>query len=358
MKNNNLLIRELRFFIALLSLFFMPGCLSTTITDVKSSIGQEYHVLKFPTDKHNIGSEWSRQFNATGKGALTDDKIRVEKSLKRMDQGTAHQVALGIAALTNGGASGSAGIDASVVNQLCMHDLQIIKPVSPGYIDFKPGIVYVGEALRLEGFALSGERKLALQAKAGGGDSPGNGSANIGFSNGSNEGMSGEGLVIGYVLQSVDESTYRKKESEPKVLILDGNRTALKDFGITASASYEAIVPGSGKPLPKNLLWACKRAASRKDTINAAWVVTVAMAGQERKTLKIAFPAYPEVEECSDYDGIISTGINSATDMIERTRLDISLEKASMTEMLEPREFSANISAIQESFKIKSVTLQ
>ncbi|UFS71715.1 hypothetical protein LPW11_05855 [Geomonas sp. RF6] len=325
--------------------------------DVSSTIGEEYFVLKFPTAKHHIGSEWSRQFNATGKGSLSDDKIVMEKSLKQLDKGTADKVALGLAVLSTEGSSASAGINASVASQVRMSGLQIIKPASPGYIDFKPGITYVGEALRLESFNQSKDKNLSLETKAGGSKAIGSGSADLNVSHDANDGISGEGLVVGYLLQTVDDDSYSRKQTEPVPVGLDA-KAVLKDAAITASASFESIVPGSGKSLPKNLLWACKRAASQKNAINAAWVVTVAQTGADRKTLKIAFPAHPEIEDCSEYEGIISTGINSANDMIERTRLKISLQKGTVTEMLEPVEFSAELSAAQETFKIKTVRLQ
>ncbi len=342
----------------LLGVLLLSACATNPTVDIRSTIGQEYHVLKFPVKQHNIGSEWSKQFNATGKGALTDDKIRIEKSLKRLDKGSANQIALGLAAITPSGLGGAAGIEADLFKRLNMHDLQVIKPLAPGYIAFKPGKLYVGEALRLEGFALDAERKLALEARATGSESPNKGSATFGVSTGSSDGMGGEGLVIGYVLQAVEEGSYEKNERGPAEISLAPGRVPLGDSGISAVATYEAIVPGSGKGLPKNLLWACKRAASRKETINAAWVVTVTVSGEERKTLKIAFPAYPAMDDCSEYEGVIATGINSVTDKIERTRLMIALNRAELSEMLEPREFNATITAIQESFRIKTVNLQ
>ena len=83
MKLNDWIFTRLLIVISLL-LFF--ACAPATIKDVNKSIGEEYHVLKFPVNQHNIGSEWSKKFNATGKGMLTEDKIKVEKSLKRMDR--------------------------------------------------------------------------------------------------------------------------------------------------------------------------------------------------------------------------------------------------------------------------------
>lgn len=336
---------------------FLSACATSPTADIRSTIGQEYHVLKFPVMQHNIGSEWSKQYNATGKGALTDDKIRIEKSLKRLDKDSANQIALGLAALDPRGLGGAAGIDANFYKRLNMHNLQVIKPVSPGYIAFKPGVLYVGEALRLEGFELDTDRKVALEARATGSDSPQKGSTTLGASTGSSDGMGGEGLVIGYVVQSVEEGSYKRNEIGPIELSLTGGGVTLGDAGISAMVTYETIVPGSGKGLPKNLLWACKRAASRKDTINAAWVITVTVTGEDRKTLKLAFPAYPAVEECSDYEGIIATGINSVSDKIERTKLIVSLRKAELSEMLEPLEFSATMTALNESFRIKTINM-
>jgi len=339
----------------IIAVFLISGCVPSNITDVRTSIGDEYHVLKLPTMQHNIGSEWSKQFNATGKGALSEDKIRVEKSLKQLDRGTAHEVAVGIAALSNSGLSGGVGIDAEILKQINMSNLQVVKPVSLGYIAFKPGINYVTEALRLEGFSIDDEKRIKLQASVTGSDSPDRSSANFGVGAAGNSGMSGEGLVIGYVVQTVDNATYRKEESGPVDLTLDSRRVQVGGANISAAASFEKVVAGSGKSLPKSLLWACRRAASRKDAINAAWVVTLALSGEEKKTLKIAFPAHPEIEDCSEFEGVVTTGINSVTDQIERTTAHIVIDRASVTEMIAPAEFSATISATKESFKVKTV---
>jgi hypothetical protein len=349
MKLNDWIFTRLLIVISLL-LFF--ACAPATIKDVNKSIGEEYHVLKFPVNQHNIGSEWSKKFNATGKGMLTEDKIKVEKSLKRMDRGTAHQVALGIAALSTSGAGVSAGVEADVLKQIELHDLQIVKPVSLGYISFKPGIAYVTEALRLEGFSIDNENKLNFKVGATGTDSS---SAGIGAGTGANSGFGGEGLVIGYIVQTVDNHSYAKQEYGPVELYLNGQKLPVGTANILAGATYEKVIAGSGRSLPQNLLWACKRAASKKDVINAAWVITLNITGDEKKTLKIAFPAHPEIEECSEFESVIATGINSVTDKIERTVARIVIDRASVNEMIEPTEFSATITATKESFAVKTI---
>lgn len=336
--------------------FFLSGCMPATIADVRTSIGQEYHVLKFPVMQHNIGSEWSKQFNATGKGMLTEDKIRVEKSLKRMDRGTANQVAVGIAALSPSGLGGGAGIEADLLKQINLHDLQIVKPVAIGYIPFKPGVNYVTEALRIEGFAIDNEKRLKFQVSATGSETPNRASANLGAETAANSGFSGEGLVIGYVVQTVENGTYHKQVFGPVELSLGSKGIPVGAANVSAVASYEKIIAGSGKSLPKNLLWACRRAASKKDAINSAWIITLNITGEERKTLKIAFPAHPEIEDCSEYESVIATGINSVTDQIERTVARIVIDRAAVNEMIDPTEFSATVTATKESFKVKTIT--
>lgn len=342
--------------LVMVSVFLLGGCKPATIADVRTNIGQEYHVLKFPVMQHNIGSEWSKQFNATGKGMLTEDKIRVEKSLKRMDRGTANQIALGVAALSPSGLGGGAGIEADVLKQINLHGLQVIKPVALGYIPFKPGFNYVTEALRLEGFAIDSENKLKFEVSATGRVTPNSASANLGAGTASNSGFGGEGLVIGYIVQTVDRGTYTKQEFGPVELPLNGRKVPVGKANISAVASYEKIVAGSGKSLPKNLLWACRKAASKKDTINSAWVVTLNMTGDEKKTLKIAFPAHPEIDDCGEYESVVSTGINSITDQIERTVARIVIDKASINEVLEPADFNASVTATKESFNLITIS--
>ncbi len=337
------------------ALVLLTGCMPATIADVRTSIGQEYHVLKFPVMQHNIGSEWSKQFNATGKGMLTEDKIRIDKSLKRMDRGTANQIALGVAALSPSGLGGGAGIEADVLKQINLHGLQVVKPVSLGYIQFKPGVRYVTEALRLEGFAIDNENRLKFQASVTGSVTPNSGSANLGAETAANSGYGGEGLVIGYVVQTVDRGTYAKQEYGPVEFALNGKKVPVGLSNISVGASYEKIVAGSGKSLPKNLLWACRKAASKKDTINAAWIITLNMTGDEKKTLKIAFPAYPDIEDCGEFESIVATGINSVSDQIERTVARVVVDKSSINEMLDPTDFSASVSATKESFKVMTI---
>lgn len=343
--------------IVILQVFICFGCKPATISDVRTGIGQEYHVLKLPVMQHNIGSEWSKKFGATGKGMLTEDKIKVEKSLKRLDRGTVNQVALGISALSETGVSAGAGIGGDILKQINLHGLQIVKPVAIGYIPFKPGITYVAEALRLEGFAIDNDKRLKLQIGASGnGDSSNPVSAGFEAGTASNSGYGGEGLVIGYILQTVDRSSYSRQEHGSVTLALNGGRVALGSANVLAAASFEKTVAGSGRPLPKNLFWACKKAASKKDSISAAWVVTLNITGDEKKTLKIAFPAHPEIDECNEFESVVATGINSVTDQIERTVVRIEVEKSAVNEMLDPQEFKASAKAIRESFTVKTVT--
>lgn len=343
----NRCIKKLNYKYILLGIFITSvvlifSCAPATISDVRTGIGQEYHVLKLPVMQHNIGSEWSKKFGATGKGMLTEDKIKVEKSLKRLDRGTANQVAAGISALSETGVSGGVGVGGDVLKQINLHGLQIVKPVAIGYIPFKPGITYVTEALRLEGFAIDNDKRIKLQIGASGhGDS--NNPVSAGFEAGKadNSGYGGEGLVIGYILQMVDSSSYTKQKYGPTVLALNGGRVSVGAANVLAGASYEKTVAGSGKSLPKNLFWACKKAASKKDAISAAWVITLNITGDEKKTLKIAFPAHPEIEDCNEFESVIVTGINSVTDQIERTVARIIVDRSYVNEMLDPLEFKA-----------------
>ena len=321
-------------------------------SDVHTGLGQQYHVLKLPVMQHNIGSEWSKKYGATGKGALTEDRIQVDKSLKRLDRGTEKQIALGISALSGSGTGGNAGVGAEAMKQMNLHGLQLVKPVALGYIPFKRGIAYVTEAIRLEGFAIDNDRRLSFQAGVTGTDSA---AAGLSAGTGANSGYGGEGLVLGYIVQTVDDASYAKQDFSPVALALNGNRATIGDSNISARASFEKVVAGSGKSLPRNLLWACRKAASKKDAISAAWVVTLHISGDERKTLKIAFPAHPEIEDCSDYESIVTTGINSTTDKIERTVTRIFIDQASVNEMLDPVDFKATVSVTRESFTTKTI---
>lgn len=341
--------------LVLVSLLLVFGCKLATISDVRTGIGEEYHVLKLPVAQHNIGSEWSKKFGATEKGMLTEDKIKMEKSLKRLDRGTAHKVALGISALSETGFGGGVGIGGDILNQINLHGLQIVKPVAIGYIPFKPGIAYVTEALKLEGFAIDNEKGVRLQIGVKGNDASNPRTAGFEADTSTNGGYGGEGLVIGYIIQMVDSSTYVKQEYGPFPLSLNGGQISIDKANVSAGASFEKIIAGSGKSLPRSLLWACKKAASRKDTINAAWIFTLNVSGEEKKTLKIAFPAHPEIEDCNEYESVIATEINSVTDQIERTIVRLVIDKSSINEMLDPLEFSATVAVIKESFALKTI---
>jgi hypothetical protein len=122
-----------------------------------------------------------------------------------------------------------------------------------------------------------------------------------------------------------------------------------------AKTRLQLIDPGAGRSLPRNILWACPRADARSRDMVAAWVVELKSTDPKRKAMNIAFPAWPAIEDCQNYTGVIHSYIDPLTDKINRQKISILLVDAEVTDNLKPKKWEARVSLIDEAFNIKMV---
>ena len=87
----------------------------------------------------------------------------------------------------------------------------------------------------------------------------------------------------------------------------------------------------------------------------AAWIVELKSTDPKRKAMNIAFPAWPAIEDCQNYTGVIYSYIDPLTDKINRQKISILLVDAEVTDNLKPKKWEARVSLIDEAFNIKMV---
>jgi hypothetical protein len=87
----------------------------------------------------------------------------------------------------------------------------------------------------------------------------------------------------------------------------------------------------------------------------AAWLVDIRPADPQRKSLTIAFPAYPRVDECQNFSSVIYSRIDPVTDKIVRQKIRVTLIDAELTDSMKPARWDARVSLVDESFNIRLV---
>ena len=87
----------------------------------------------------------------------------------------------------------------------------------------------------------------------------------------------------------------------------------------------------------------------------AAWLVDIRPADSQRKPLTIAFPAYPRMEECQNFSGVIYSRIDPVTDKIVRQKIRLTIIDAEVTDSMKPAKWDARVSLVDESFNIRLV---
>jgi hypothetical protein len=232
--------------------------------------------------------------------------------------------------------------------------VEIISPVSLADIPFDPKIPYITEALRLANFKMQQDKF----SKAGIGAT---GGSTLGIAGGvaetvahSKGGTEGDGLVVAYKLHMIDPMTYEVQDSGNIPLQLD----KVIDFAkakMFAKARLQVIEPGAGRSLPRNLLWSCDRAAAINRDIVAAWIVELKPTDPKKKSLTIAFPAHPRVDDCQNFSDVVYSRLDPITDRIIRQKINIAIIDADLTDNLQAKTWDARISLVDESFKIKQV---
>uniref|UniRef100_C6DZC1 Lipoprotein n=1 Tax=Geobacter sp. (strain M21) TaxID=443144 RepID=C6DZC1_GEOSM len=348
--------------LTLCATIFISGCVSTggTALDthkrrMEGITQNEYVIAKQPIDRHFIGAIWSRQFGPIEEPGAPEIRIKKERSFSGVQQDFAFSagVALGAKPVV-GTVQGEIGIKSGNVDKTKLEGVEIITPVSIADIPFDPDLNYITEALRLSNFMIQNEKSNVAGVGAGAGSVAASANAMAEIGSQGRRGTEGQGLVVAYKLRRLDKSTLIKKDSGIVPLVLDETQDFPK-AGVVVKAHLQSIEPGAGKSLPRNVIWACAKADAQSRNIIAAWLVDIKPLDSRRKSLTIAFPAYPKFDECQQFSSTIFARIDPLTDRIIRQNLSLVIVDADLNEQLKPAVFNGQISLSDESFKIMTV---
>lgn len=346
--------------VTLASITIFSGCVSTGGTamethkkGMESVSEEEYVVPKKPIDRHSIGLAWSKQFGPVEDPGVADIRVKKEKSFSGVQQDFAYNrgIALG-GTPAMAPVQGEIGLQGGSVEKSKLAGLEIITPVNIGDVPFEPEIPYITEALRLANFKISDEKSNKAQISAGVGSVVGNAVATAEVGSQARRGTEGDGLVVAYKLHKIDMDTYKKQDTGSVKLDLDKSE---EKSGMILKAKFQVIEPGANRSLPRNLIWACARADAMSRDMVAAWLVELKSTDPKRKSLTIAFPAFPKIDDCSNYSSVIFSKINPVTDKIERQKINVVLVDAEVSDSMKPKVWDTRVSLVDESFKIKPV---
>jgi hypothetical protein len=345
----------------LLILMIFTGCATTAIEShqkgMETLTEKEYFIPKIPIDRHYIGCAWSKQFGPVEDSAVADIRTKKEKSFNNVQQDFAYNVGIGLGGQSLVGPGGQVGAMTGGAKKAALEGVEIISAVSLADIPFEPKTPYITEALRLANFKISQEtaRKAGIQVTTGAiGAALGNAGAVVGAEAQSKGGTEGDGLVVAYKLHMINPKTYETQDSGNLPLPLD-KAVDFSQAKIFAKARLQIIEPGSGKSLPRNLLWSCDRANALSRDMVATWIVELRSTDPKKKSLTIAFPAHPRVDDCQNFSDVVYSRLDPVTDRIIRQKINIAIIDAELTDNLQVKTWDARISLADESFKIKQV---
>jgi hypothetical protein len=343
--------------ISMLAMFIiipLTGCAVTPMETHKrgmeSLTEKEYFIPKKPIDRHFIGCAWSKQFGPIEDPASADIRIRVERSFDSMQQNFAYNLGLSMGGQSTKVATADVGIEGGKAKTSRLEDVQIISPVSLADIPFELNIPYITEALRLGDFRL----KSQAGVKAGVTASVSSVKGGAKVETLGDAGTTGEGLVVAYKLHMTDPKTYAKQDSGGITLELD-KTTNFPKANLFVKSQLRVIEAGANKPLPRDLLWSCDRAEAKSKDMVAAWIIELRSKDPKRKSLQIAFPAFPKIEDCQSFSGVIYSRIDPLTDKIIREKINITLVEEELSDSLKPKKWETRMSLVDESFNIKLV---
>lgn len=350
--------------VSVMVLCFLTSCVSTGGTAMQthqkgmSSITEEeYFTTKKPVDKSYIGCAWSKQFGPVEDPTADEIEIKKEKSLSGIQQDYAFNLGVGLGGQSIAGPQAEIGASGGSVEKAKLSGLEIITPVSIADIAFEPNLAYVTEALRLANFKISDEKSNKVGFNVGAGTAIGSGTATAEAGTQARRGTEGDGLVVAYKLHMIDQKSYAKQDSGSRPLELD-KTVDFPKAGLFAKASLKLIEPGAGKSLPRNVIWSCPKANAKSRDMVAAWVIELKSTDPKRKTMTLAFPAWPAIDDCQNYSGVIFSRIDPATDKIIRQKIGILLIDAEVSDNMQPKKWDARISLSDESFNIRPVSPQ
>lgn len=341
---------------------FVTGCVSIGGTAIETHnkglsglTENEYVPAKKPIDRHFIGAVWSRQFGPIEEPGAEEIRVKKERSFSNVQQDFAYNLGLALGATPVAlPLTGEIGVQGGSLEKAKMGGLEIISPVTFADIPFEPDLPYVTEALRLANFRISAEKSNKAGINVGVGNAIGSATALVEGGAQARRGTEGDGLVVAYKLQKIDPSSYQRKESGGLPLELD-TPLDIPMANLTARARLQTIEPGSGKSLPRSILWACQKADALSRNMVAAWVVEIRSTDPKRKSLTIGFPALPRIEECQGFSRVIYSRIDPRSDRVTRQKLTMTLIDAEITDFLQPKAFDARLNLIDESFGVVTV---
>ena len=343
----------------LMAALTLTGCASGTALEshqkgIEGVAEKEYFIPKKPIDRHYIGCAWSKQFGPVEDPATADIRIKKEKSFNNVQQDFAYNRGIALGGQSIIGPGGQIGASGGSVKKAALEGVEIIAPVSLADIPFEPKTPYITEALRLANFKIKDEKasKAGIQASAGLKLGTAGALAEIGSQ--ARKGTEGDGLVVAYKLHMIDQRSYSLQDSGNIALELD----KVVDFSkaaIFAKARLQNIEPGASKSLPRNLLWSCDRADALSKDMTAAWIVELKSTDPKKKSLNIAFPGFPKVEDCQNFSGVVYSRLDPVTDKIIRQKVNIAIIDSELSDTLQSKKWEARISLVDESFKIKQV---
>lgn len=346
----------------LLTATLSAGCVSTSGTAMEAHkkgmegiTEEEYVVAKKPIDRHFIGAAWSKQFGPVEDPTIDGLRVKKERSFSGIQENFAYNAGLALGARPVAApVQGEAGIQGGSLEKTKLGGLEIITPVSLGDIPFELDIPYITEALRLANFKVDQEKANKAGINVSASSTIGTATAVAEIGSKAKRGTEGDGLVVAYKLNVVDKATYEKKESGPQKLELN-KATDFANGSIIVKARLQTIEPGANKPLPNNAVWACTRASAKIRDIVAAWLIDVKPLDPKRKSQTIAFPAWPKIDDCSAYGGVLFSRIDPVSDKIHRQKINIIVVDAELDDAMRAKQWDARISVTDESFKIKQV---
>lgn len=338
----------------------LAGCVGgTALQSHTETVGEmtedEYMITKRPVDRHYVGAAWSKQFGPVMDPTQPEVRVKKERSFSGIQQDFAFKAGLAVGAQPIAAPiSGEASLQGGKIEKGRMEGLEIISPVNIADIPFEPEFNYITEALRLANFRIGKESSVGAGVGVSAGSVAGSGTAAVEVGAQSRKGTEGEGLVVAYRLQTINKESYQKKDGGMVALPL-GKSVDFAAANAVVKVRLQTIEPGAGKSLPRNVLWACPRADAQSRDMLAAWLVDVKSLDPKRKSLTIAFPAFPKIEECQNYGGVIFSKIDPLTDRIIRQKISIAVLEAELTDTLQPQSFDARVTVSEESFKIRTV---
>jgi hypothetical protein len=345
----------------LMAAMIFTGCVSTSGTAMESHrkgiegvTEKEYFIPKKPVDRHYIGCAWSKQFGPVEDPSTADIRIKKERSFNNVQQDFAFNLGIGLGGQSIIGPGGQVGASGGSIKKAAMEGVEIIAAVSLADIPFELKTPYITEALRLANFKMKEEKssKAGIQAAAGTMIGTAGALAEVGSQ--ARRGTEGEGLVVAYKLHMIDPKSYSVQDTGNISLELD----KVLDFSkasLFAKARLQIIEPGATKSLPRNLLWSCDRADATSRDMVATWIVELKSTDPKRKSLNIAFPGFPKIEDCQNFSGVVYSRLDPVTDKIIRQKINIAIIDAELSDTLQPKKWEARISLVDESFKIKQV---